>query len=403
MPTTSTEFIYDVFISYSHHDKTWVRNELLPRLEKAGLKVCIDYRDFRIGAPIIKEMERAVLTSCHTLAVLTPAYMNSDWADFESLLISTLDPSSQKERFLPLLLESCDPPIRIKYLTYADFTVPEELELSWKRLLDALGAPASSLPPSLLKPPSKRRGWVMLGLFVLNFVLAFVLVLRFLGGERNVLAYIQALAGVLILTLQGVGLWIASRVRRIKLQDLPVEKGKRPWLYSIIAITTAVLVCLLLIPSKVCIKVDVGSGPADVTVRAGSEIVFTGTALSGIINVCLPYSYRGQNVQIEVGARGSVSAIGTVPVKSGAIPYSFVPVPVATIPPTSTLTPPPMPSPTPTPIVVPIATVALRAWNGMYGAFTDITVPRRFKAIASQIDKSSKFTLLCLPNGKSHA
>jgi hypothetical protein len=40
------EFKYDVFISYSHKDEEWVRNILLPTLEKQGLKVCVDYRDF---------------------------------------------------------------------------------------------------------------------------------------------------------------------------------------------------------------------------------------------------------------------------------------------------------------------------------------------------------------------
>ena len=41
------EYRYDVFISYSHADQAWVCGELLPRLEEAGLKVCIDQRDFR--------------------------------------------------------------------------------------------------------------------------------------------------------------------------------------------------------------------------------------------------------------------------------------------------------------------------------------------------------------------
>lgn len=138
MPTTPLEFAYDVFISYSHRDQTWVRDELLPGLEKAGLKVCIDYRTFRVGAPIVKEMERAVLTSRHTLLVLTPAYLDSAWTDFEALMIATLDPGSQKARLLPLLLQRCDLPIRIKYLGYADFTAPDDLTLSWQRLLKAL-------------------------------------------------------------------------------------------------------------------------------------------------------------------------------------------------------------------------------------------------------------------------
>ena len=42
---------YDVFISYSHTDRAWVWEELLPRLEQIGLRVCIDNRDFEIGTP----------------------------------------------------------------------------------------------------------------------------------------------------------------------------------------------------------------------------------------------------------------------------------------------------------------------------------------------------------------
>jgi hypothetical protein len=43
------QFDFDVFISYSSRDKKWVRGELLERIEKAGLKVFIDYRDFTPG------------------------------------------------------------------------------------------------------------------------------------------------------------------------------------------------------------------------------------------------------------------------------------------------------------------------------------------------------------------
>ena len=54
------EYTYDVFISYSHADKAWVWDELLPRLEGAGLRVCIDDQDFEIGARSLINMERAV-------------------------------------------------------------------------------------------------------------------------------------------------------------------------------------------------------------------------------------------------------------------------------------------------------------------------------------------------------
>ncbi len=64
------DFEYDAFISYRHRepDKSWVRETLVPRLEGAGLRVCVDYRCFRLGAPVIREMERAVEESCYTVA-----------------------------------------------------------------------------------------------------------------------------------------------------------------------------------------------------------------------------------------------------------------------------------------------------------------------------------------------
>src|SRR3972149_3748131 len=83
-----SQFASDVFISYSHADKTWVRGELLTRLEASGLRVCIDYRDFRPGAPSVKEMERAVVNSRKTLLILTLDYVASDWTDFEALRLA---------------------------------------------------------------------------------------------------------------------------------------------------------------------------------------------------------------------------------------------------------------------------------------------------------------------------
>ena len=62
MPTP-IQYQYDVFISYSHTDAEWVKEQLLPRLEQGGLKVNIDYRDFDIGAPSLVNMERAVETA----------------------------------------------------------------------------------------------------------------------------------------------------------------------------------------------------------------------------------------------------------------------------------------------------------------------------------------------------
>ena len=134
-----TEYDYDVFISYSHVDKEWVQGWLLPELEKAKLRVCIDSRDFAVGVPSVVNMERAVDCSRHTLLVLTPAWVASQWTTFEALLIQTSDPAGRCQRLIPLLLKPCEPPSRIAMLTYADFRDYREHASQLGRVVEALG------------------------------------------------------------------------------------------------------------------------------------------------------------------------------------------------------------------------------------------------------------------------
>jgi tetratricopeptide (TPR) repeat protein len=144
-----TEFKYDVFISYSSANKDWVRKDLLTALEKAGLKVCIDFHDFQMGKPALKNMRDSVLESRRTLLVLTEAYLSSGWTEFESLLSQTLDPANRKTRVVPMLKEKCKPPLEISYLTYVNFYNLDDWDIAWKQLLEALGSPVTPLPVPL--------------------------------------------------------------------------------------------------------------------------------------------------------------------------------------------------------------------------------------------------------------
>ena len=145
------EFEYDVFISYSHRDDEWVWNWLLPRLKAAGLVVCVDRESFDIGVPSLVNMERAVARSRKTLLVLTPSWVESEWTNFESLLVQTDDPIGLRRRMLPLLLEPCEPPRRISIFQYADFTRSEERDHQLGRIIDAIHDKIS-LPPVLAAP-----------------------------------------------------------------------------------------------------------------------------------------------------------------------------------------------------------------------------------------------------------
>jgi TIR domain-containing protein len=147
----------DVFISYSSRDKAWVRGELLPCIEKAGIKAFIDFRDFTRGAPSLQEMERGVRECPKTLLVLTPDYVESEWAEIESIMAQTLSPANRDLRLIPLLKAECEKPLRIAALTHIDFTDGADHELAWRQLLTALGKPPEPKPPR--KP--RRDSWFL--------------------------------------------------------------------------------------------------------------------------------------------------------------------------------------------------------------------------------------------------
>jgi TIR domain len=171
---TASDTSYDVFISYSHADATWVREWLQPRLEAAGLRICIDWRNFDVGVPSLINMERAVDHSRHTLLVLTPSWVASEWTDFEELLTQTTDPAARRRRLIPLLLQPCQPPRRIAMLTYADFTQQAAWETELRRVIAAvrgelhfsdLGPPLHQQPPQSREPRNRQghsgsdKGW----------------------------------------------------------------------------------------------------------------------------------------------------------------------------------------------------------------------------------------------------
>ena len=149
-PTTAERpadgFAYDVFVSYRQQepDKTWVRKILVPRLKAEGLKVFIDHLDFRLGAPIVTEMERAVVQSRYTVAVLSPNYLGSNFTDLEGILAEHIGLEQSQQRFIGVMRESCKPRLGIRARYYLDMTDEDEFEAALARLVSQLRQPPDS-------------------------------------------------------------------------------------------------------------------------------------------------------------------------------------------------------------------------------------------------------------------
>ncbi len=98
------EMSYDVFVSYRwiEPDQTWVREQLVPALRSAGLRVCLDVHDFVPGRDLIMEMNRASGQSSKAICVISPDYFDGNrMVDFESLLARRLDPGGRESRLIP--------------------------------------------------------------------------------------------------------------------------------------------------------------------------------------------------------------------------------------------------------------------------------------------------------------
>ncbi len=138
MPNQSPELPYDAFISYSHADAEWVFGCLAPRLKAEGLTLCTDQEAFAVGVPILRNIEDAVAACRHTILVLTEAWVQSRWTQFEALLAQTEDPAGAYQRILPVLRQPCAPPRRIGMLTYADLTGGADDDVEFGKLVAAI-------------------------------------------------------------------------------------------------------------------------------------------------------------------------------------------------------------------------------------------------------------------------
>ncbi|XP_075994424.1 toll-like receptor 18 [Genypterus blacodes] len=81
----SETFTYHAFISYSHFDAEWVREQLLPCLENNSnpYRLCIHERDFMPGKWIIDNIIENIENSRKIIFVLSRHFVNSEWCNYE--------------------------------------------------------------------------------------------------------------------------------------------------------------------------------------------------------------------------------------------------------------------------------------------------------------------------------
>jgi hypothetical protein len=99
----------DFFISYTHADADWAQ-WIGYVLEEEGFSVVIQAWDFRPGSNFVLEMQKAAASATRTVMVLSPDYLQSQFASPEWAAAFGQDPQGQEMKLVPVMVHKCDPP-----------------------------------------------------------------------------------------------------------------------------------------------------------------------------------------------------------------------------------------------------------------------------------------------------
>lgn len=138
---------YDVFVSYSGTDESWVVDELLPNLERRGppfLQLCLHSRDFQLGVDIAENITGSLYRSRHTLCLLSRQYLSSKWCSLEMKLATNYLLVEHRDILIVVFLEEISPKLLsahhrlarfVKRKTYIDWPQePQQQVAFWDRL-----------------------------------------------------------------------------------------------------------------------------------------------------------------------------------------------------------------------------------------------------------------------------
>lgn len=133
--------VYDAFVSYSEAEADWVSEVVVPRLEGLGLKLCLEERDFQLGATRLAEMERAVTQSRYTVCVLSPSYLEGPFETFQRDLAQFDAVEGKKASFFLLQRKPCKPPMGLRMMMMLDVSKERLVDAQLQRLAVALREP----------------------------------------------------------------------------------------------------------------------------------------------------------------------------------------------------------------------------------------------------------------------
>ncbi|XP_046658785.1 toll-like receptor 2 type-2 [Homalodisca vitripennis] len=149
-PLTRPDIHYDVFVSYSDVDRSWILDQLIPNIEGDGdISLCFHERDFKVGLGILENIIECMDRSRALLLIVSSAFVRSKWCQFEMHLAQYRLIETLRDQLVLVLLEDIPRKSRPQTLHHLMMTKTyliwprhpnkeEATELFWKRLKRAL-------------------------------------------------------------------------------------------------------------------------------------------------------------------------------------------------------------------------------------------------------------------------
>ncbi|NWI93283.1 TLR1 protein, partial [Pitta sordida] len=102
---------FHAFISYSERDSLWVKNELIPNLEKGEgcVQLCQHERNFIPGKTIVENIINCIEKSYKSIFVLSPNFVQSEWCHYELYFAHHKLFSENSNSLILILLEPIPP------------------------------------------------------------------------------------------------------------------------------------------------------------------------------------------------------------------------------------------------------------------------------------------------------
>lgn len=128
---------YDFFISYTSHDQAWAE-WIAWQLKADRYRVILQVWDFRPGSDFIHQIDQAIQQAGRLIAVLSPAYLQSKFAEAEWRPFYEADPTGEKGLIVMVRVANAIPPALLRTRVYIDLTTQEDAALAKTALLEGI-------------------------------------------------------------------------------------------------------------------------------------------------------------------------------------------------------------------------------------------------------------------------